>query len=213
MFTGLITEVGKLNRKNRTGDIICLDIHAPEIRINGLKTGDSVAVNGICLTATVLSDKGFTAQAMRETSGRTTLAGWQLGDELNLERPLTLNSFLDGHLVTGHIDGLARITEIIPEGQANRIFFQPPADVTRYIACKGSVALDGVSLTVASVEDDGRFSVGVIPHTLAHTALRRWRPGIQVNLEVDLIARYLERLQTGVQNRGLTLERLLENGF
>jgi len=214
MFTGLVGEVGTLTRLEQNGDVLRLGISAPRLCANGLNPGDSVAVNGICLTVTGLGEDGFTVQAMRETGERTTLPDWRPGRRLNLERPLTLQSFLDGHLVTGHVDGVARVSIIIPEGHAKRIYLQPPAGLARFIARKGSVALDGASLTVASVEEDGRFSVGVIPHTLGHTTLTDWRVGHYVNLEVDILARYLDRLQQCREDRGgLTLERLMENGF
>jgi riboflavin synthase len=215
MFTGLIAEKGKLTLLESANGIIHLTVSAPHIHGQGLRIGDSVAVNGICLTVTALVDKGFRTQVMPETSGRTTLAAWKTGEALNLERALALGGTLDGHLVAGHVDAVAVVREVVPEGSARRITLVPPASLGRYIAEKGSVALDGVSLTVAKIEPDNGFSVGIIPHTLEQTTLANWLPGKRVNLEVDLIARYLERLSqfSGRPGEGLSLSRLAENGF
>ena len=192
MFTGIITDIGEIASLTRTGDDTYLRIRtAYETQI--IVLGASIACNGICLTVTELGADWFVATASAETARITTLSGWQEGDTINLERALKMGDELGGHLVSGHVDGVAVLESVTPSGDSHALRFRAPNALSRYIARKGSVTLDGISLTVNSVEDDC-FSVMIIPHTWAHTTLRQRQVGDTLNLEVDLFARYLERL-------------------
>jgi len=191
MFTGIVTDVGRVRAVERRGDtrlVIATAYDADTIAI-----GASIACSGCCLTAV---DKGrgwFAVDASAETLARTTLGSWREGTAVNLERPLRFGDELGGHLVSGHVDDLARIVDRRPEGDSLRFVVEVPQRHARYIAPKGSVALDGVSLTVNEVAGN-RFGVNVIPHTRQATTFGEALPGTLVNLEVDLIARYLARL-------------------
>jgi riboflavin synthase len=213
MFTGLIGEIGRIESLDRSAGATGVTVRAPGLTASGLRPGDSVAVDGICLTVTRLDARSFQVTAVDETAALTTLSGWRSGKSVNLERALALGDRLDGHLVTGHVDGVAKITAIVPEGQARRVRLSAPGPLGPYLARKGSVALDGVSLTIAG-SGNGEFSVVLIPFTQARTTLGAWAPGQGVNLEVDVVARYVERLQTGrLPDGGLTWERLRSAGF
>ena len=209
MFTGIITEIGIIERLQR-GGVARLRLEAPDTA-DGLAVGGSVAVNGACLTAVEVYAGGFTAEAMTETLSRTNLGRLSAGSRVNLESPLRLGDALDGHLVLGHVDGPARLVENLPDGAALRLTLELPDEtLARYIAPKGSVTLDGVSLTV--IESGGRrFSVGVIPHTAGSTTLGKLPPGWELNLEVDVIARYLDRLTAS--EGGIDRGFLAEHGF
>lgn len=212
MFTGLIEEIGKLAHRR-------LDARGGSLRITcqalqgDLKQGDSVAVNGVCLTVTDFDAQGFTADVMGATLQSTTLGGLPLGTDLNLERALRLQDRLGGHIVSGHVDGIARITALKKAGAALTVSFDAPADCLRYLAHKGSVTLDGVSLTIQGLTATG-FKIGLIPHTQEVTALKQLRVGQSLNLECDLLARYMERLlEPRDSGKGLTLERLAALGY
>ena len=200
MFTGIVSFIGTLlERRGARFSIAC-----PYKRGN-LEEGASIACDGCCLTIVAVSKakgKGavFTVEASNETLARTTLGAWQAGRSINLERPLVLGEELGGHLVTGHIDGRARILARDKDGDSVRFLLEAPAALARFIAPKGSVALDGVALTVNDVEA-ARFGVNIIPYTLAHTTWQDRRPSDLVNLEVDLLARYVARLK---EQEGLT---------
>ncbi|MCK5242921.1 riboflavin synthase [bacterium] len=213
MFTGLTSEVGAIQKIRPQSGIVNLTLYAPKLSATGVKFGDSIAMNGICLTVVELHAKGFTVQVMQETVKHTTLGNWQVGDAINLERALTFADRLDGHLVNGHVDGTAIIHDIRKEGAAQQVVLSATNDVHRYIAKKGSVAIDGVSLTVSEIAEANRFTVALIPHTLVETNLQFLKPGKRVNVEVDIIARYLERLTQSTTRSGLTLEKLREYGF
>ncbi|HXV23025.1 MAG TPA: riboflavin synthase [Alphaproteobacteria bacterium] len=191
MFTGIIMHVGRVRAIVPGGDTrleISVGFDTGELAI-----GASVACSGPCLT---VMDKGpgwFAATVSGETLSRTTLGQWRVGTPVNLERALRLGDELGGHLVTGHVDGIALLIEDRPEGDSRRWALEAPEGLRRFIAAKGSVALDGVSLTVNEVEGRG-FGVNLIPHTLAHTSLGSASPGARLNLEIDLVARYLQRL-------------------
>lgn len=191
MFTGIVVEKGTIHKARGKG-VVTFEVDAPEIS-RELKVGDSVAVNGVCLTATSTSRKRFEVQVMPETLARSTLGDLRRGSGVNLELPLRFNDRLGGHLVQGHVDGVARVIRIEDDSDARRVWFSADEDLLRYLVSKGSVTLDGVSLTVVEV---GRtsFQVALIPHTLEVTTLGRLGIGTNVNVEVDVLAKYVERL-------------------
>jgi riboflavin synthase len=194
MFTGIITDVGQVRRIEKRGDTHV--VIATRFDVGAVDIGASIACSGICLTVVDKgnsSDRWFAVTASGETLSKTTLGAWAPGDPVNLERPLRLGDELGGHIVAGHVDGVAEIVAVTPEGESHRITFEAPSSLAPYIAAKGSVALDGVSLTVNEV-DGPRFGVNIIPHTLKVTTFGRARVGGKVNLEVDLMARYVARL-------------------
>lgn len=192
MFTGIVVETGRVAKAKRSRGLLELEVEAPSIA-RGLDKGDSVAVNGVCLTATSTGRRKFSAQAMRETLERSTLDTLGKGDDVNLELAARLHDRIGGHMVQGHVDGVATAARIEDDGDARRVWLAPEERLLRYMVPKGSVTLDGVSLTLVEV---GRtaFEVALIPHTLAATTLGRLRPGASVNVEVDVIAKYVERL-------------------
>lgn len=192
MFTGIVIERGRVARARKTRALLDLEVEAPHIA-RGLKRGDSVAVNGVCLTATSIRRRRFGVQAMTETLERSTLGGLRRGSAVNLELPARLQDRLGGHLVQGHVDGTAKVLRVEDEGGARRMWLSADDGVLRYLVEKGSIALDGVSLTIADV---GRtaFEVALIPHTLEATTLGGLEPGSEVNVEIDVIAKYVERL-------------------
>jgi riboflavin synthase len=192
MFTGLVEEGGAIAAVARAEEGARLWIAASAV-LDGLEIGDSVAVNGACLTAVEVTRDGFAVDAVAETLRRTTLGGLAAGDHVNLERPMRLGDRLDGHLVQGHVDGVGRVTAARPEGESTVLEVTAPPDLLRYVVEKGSVAVDGVSLTVAARLPDG-FTVALIPHTMAVTTLGPRAVGRPVNLEVDVVAKYVESL-------------------
>ncbi len=200
MFTGIIEAQGLLQRVERVGGDRRFTVVTAGDYLDGLRLGDSVAVSGICLTAVALLARGFVADVSAETLAATTAASWQQGIAVNLERAATPDQPLGGHLVSGHVDGLARLIETHEDARSRRLLFETPKALARYIARKGSVTLDGISLTVNEV-DRCRFGVNIIPHTWQQTTLGRLQPGDAVNLEVDLVARYLERLLEAREER------------
>lgn len=217
MFTGIIQTIGTLSGLSRVGGDLRIEVDAKKLDpLNQIAVGDSIAVNGTCLTATAVSGRGFTADVSQETLSRTTLGQAVLGLSVNLELALQPQSRLGGHLVSGHIDGLGRLISRQKAGRSWRFDFEAPENLARYIAQKGSIGIDGISLTVNEVRGT-RFAVNVVPHTLEVTTLGNAQPDQAVNLEVDLIARYLERLLQGREpdetGRGVTMELLRENGF
>ena len=194
MFTGIITDVGQVRQIEKRGDTHI--VIATHYDVGAIDIGASIACSGVCLTVVdkgAGGDRWFAVTASGETLAKTTLGEWKAGDPVNLERPLRLGDELGGHIVAGHVDGVAQIVEILPEGESSRMTFEAPAELARFIAPKGSVSLDGVSLTVNEVEG-ARFGVNIIPHTQNVTSFGRAKPGGRVNLEVDLLARYVARL-------------------
>ena len=191
MFTGLVSDVGRIVSADTTADGQRLEV---ETRLAGeLAEGDSVAVNGVCLTATAVTAAGFTADAMHETLRRTSLGAAVAAGRVNLELPLRASDRLGGHVVQGHVDGVGTVRSIEPEGFARVVTIEAPAELLRYVVEKGSIAIDGVSLTVSRLDDDA-LAVSLIPETLERTTLGAARPGTPVNLEVDVLAKYVERL-------------------
>jgi riboflavin synthase len=193
MFTGIVQAVGRVQQILPKGGDVELTIDAAELGLANIVVGDSICVSGCCLTATRLDSVSFVADVSRETLAVTTLGEWRVGQRVNLEKALNAGQALGGHYVTGHVDGLARIVSVEPDARSHRIRFQAPAELSRYIARKGSICIDGTSLTVNEVESHV-FGVNLIPHTLTATISGEYRVGSQVNIEVDIIARYLERL-------------------
>ena len=199
MFTGIITDVGRVRRLRRVagpegGANGGLDLSiATRYDPAGIALGASIACSGACLTVVAVEPGAFAAQASAETLACTTLGDWREGTPVNLERALRVGDELGGHIVSGHVDGVATIFERRPDGESVRFVIEAPAALMPYIATKGSVALDGVSLTVNEVERD-RFGVNIIPHTLSHTGFGEARPGQRMNLEIDPFARYVARL-------------------
>lgn len=192
MFTGIVERMGIVAESADSGGKRRFTIEAGRLA-TGLAVGDSVAVNGVCLTAIEVTDQCFTVEAVQETLTRSNLGALQVGSAVNLERPMRADGRFDGHLVQGHVDGVGTIRSITPEGASIRVWIDVPADLRRYVAEKGSVAVDGVSLTVSGVDGEG-CEVVLIPHTLEVTLFGRRHPGEAVNLEVDVIAKYVERL-------------------
>jgi riboflavin synthase len=197
MFTGLIDDIGEIIESNETGAGKTLRI-ATAYDLSSLKTGSSIACAGVCLTVTEQGNKNdrrwFTVEVSPETLQKTTLGSWKAGRRINLERALKIGDAIGGHFVTGHVDAIVRIISRNSEGDYIRFIFSAPAVLSRFIAKKGSVTLDGVSLTVNGVSDDG-FDVMLIPHTLSKTTFAEREEGDMVNIEVDMLARYIARLQ------------------
>lgn len=215
MFTGIVETVGSLKALERRGEDATLVINSAGLDLSDVILGDSIAVNGVCLTVTGLQADGFNADVSSESLGHTCLGELAVGSAVNLEKALTPKSRLGGHIVTGHVDGVGEIIERVPSGRAEKFTVQAPAELARYIARKGSITLDGVSLTVNDV-DNSRFELMIIPHTQQQTIIPEYTPGRRVHLEVDIIARYLERLLTAPEQEqpaGLTLETLAKHGF
>lgn len=215
MFTGLVEEIGTVRDIATVSQGSRLTIAARKV-LAGTRRGDSIAVNGACLTVVDLTPASLVAEVMAETLRVTTLGSLKAGDKVNLERALQLGERLGGHLVSGHIDGVGEIKARQQVGIAWELTLAVPSGLTRYIAPKGSLAVDGTSLTVIGVTGD-QVTIGLIPHTAGNTILGGKGPGDRVNIEVDLLARYLERLllrpREEPEQKGLTLEFLAANGF
>ncbi|WP_257389314.1 riboflavin synthase [Tahibacter caeni] len=193
MFTGIIQAVGRVAALEPVGGDLRLSIDVGELDLGDVRPGDSIAVNGVCLTAIALDAGRFSADVSVETLDCTTLGSLAPGARVNLEKALRLADRLGGHLVSGHVDGVGEVVSIAPDARSLRWVFAVPANLARYVAAKGSVAVDGVSLTVNEV-DGRRFGVNLIPHTMQHTRFVDCTSGTRVNIEVDLMARYAERL-------------------
>lgn len=194
MFTGLVADLGEITAVERSGDGVILRVSS---RLAGeLGEGDSISVNGVCLTATAVRDGSFTADVMNETLRLSSLAEAGPGSQVNLELAMRLEDRLGGHMVQGHVDGVGRVTAVVPDGFAHRLTIAAAPELLRYMVYKGSITVDGVSLTVAGL-DDRSFTVSLIPETLERTNLGAAEPGTTVNLEVDVLAKYVERLMPG----------------
>ena len=193
MFTGLIQATGRISAVEARGGDVRLRIDSGTLELEGVREGDSIAVSGVCLTALELDSRGFSADVSVETLNHTTLGSCRMGDAVNLERSLTLATPLGGHFVSGHVDGVGRVVSISAEARSQRWVFEVPTALRGYIASKGSVAINGVSLTVNELHPTG-FGVNLIPHTIDHTTFGALAAGSAVNIEVDLLARYVERL-------------------
>src|SRR5579871_1115666 len=194
MFTGIVSEIGEVRRIERRADLHITI--AAQFDVSAIEIGASLACSGICLTVTSrgdANDRWFEVTASHETQSKTTAGAWKIGQGINLERPLRVGDELGGHIVTGHVDSTATILETETDGGSMRMVLETPPTLSRYIASKGSIALDGVSLTVNEIDDAG-FGVNLIPHTLKATTFGRSRKGDQVNVEVDILSRYVARL-------------------
>ena len=218
MFTGIVEEIGAVRTVVSGSEWGSLSIGARQV-LEDTRRGDSIAVNGVCLTVTALSRDGFTADVMAETLRRSNLGALKVGEAVNLERALAANGRFGGHIVSGHIDGTVTILSLRRDDNAVWYTVEAAPSLLRYVVEKGSITMDGVSLTVARVEAD-RFSVSLIPHTAAVTVLGRKRPGDVVNLETDVIGKYVEKLllprpkaETDPPAGGITLDFLARNGF
>ncbi|HEY6333719.1 MAG TPA: riboflavin synthase [Blastocatellia bacterium] len=215
IFTGLIVEIGEVVRMDRRSDGAHLRVAARSV-LEGTRIGDSISINGVDLTVVTMDSTGFTADVSLETLKRSTLGELHSGSPVNLERALALGERFGGHMVQGHVDGVGKVLSVSPEGNAYRVRLEFPSELARYIAMKGSITVDGISLTVAGLGEDW-LELAIIPHTWDHTTMRHYRPGTRVNLEVDVLAKYVERLlgdrvATPVGGR-LTIERLVEQGY
>ena len=193
MFTGLVEGVGTLAARETRGGDARLTIDVGALPFERVEMGESISVNGVCLTVVAFDASHFEADASNETLALTTLGGLPVGHALNLERAMRPDDRLGGHLVSGHVDGVGRVLQVVDDARAQRWTFAAPKLLLRYIAQKGSICVDGVSLTVNEVDADG-FEVALIPHTVTHTAFAHTQAGDAVNLEIDLVARYVERL-------------------
>ena len=218
MFTGIIQAVGSIAATENRGGDLRLAINTGKLPLDDVQPGDSIAVSGVCLTVVELNATGFVADVSGETLGCTRMGALAVNDPVNLEKALTLETRLGGHLVSGHVDGIGEVTAREEDSRSVRFTLQAPDELARYIAVKGSICVDGISLTVNAV-DGACFELNIVPHTLRETTMQDYRPGRRVNLEVDLVARYLERLLQGENaakpgsGPGITRELLESCGF
>lgn len=214
MFTGIIEEIGKVKSIVRHSNSIKLTVSARKI-MSDIHIGDSISTNGICLTVTTFTDDSFTVDVMPETMMTTNFKNLKVNDEVNLERALSVNGRLGGHIVSGHIDGIGTIVKKYKDDKAIRMSFSAPSSILELIVKKGSIAIDGISLTVTDL-DSTSFSVSIIEHTQGETTLTSKKIGDTVNLENDVIGKYVQRLLTGHENqnnKGISLDFLESNGF
>lgn len=214
MFTGLVEEMGKIERISAQGEGKRMRVSARKV-LEDMKIGDSIAVNGACLTVTQIDEEGFMTDLSPETLRRTNLGDLSPGDMVNLERPMRLSDRLGGHLVLGHVDEIGLIRSMRGRGESVIMTVQVSPDGMRYVVEKGSVCIDGVSLTIAAIRDGSSFDVALIPHTLKVTTLGLKGPGGRVNVEYDIIGKYVERLlnMKGEDRGGITIDLLREHGF
>ena len=217
MFTGIIQAIGTLRDIQPKGGDLRLTLATGKLDMSDVALGDSIAVNGVCLTAVLFDQQSFSADVSRETLSLTSLGNLARGSKVNLEKALTLQTRLGGHLVSGHVDGLGEVINRHDDARSVRFRIRAPDHLAKYIAMKGSICIDGTSLTVNKV-DGSTFELNIVPHTLQETIMADYRSGTRVNLEVDVIARYLERLLLGEQAAqptatGITEAFLAEHGF
>ena len=193
MFTGIISALGKIAElEERQGDVR-LSIRAPELNFDDVRLGDSIACNGVCLTAVELIDQGFIADVSVETLSLTTIENWEVGTGINLEKAMQATDRFGGHIVSGHVDGIGEVVSLHEDARSWRFNIKAPQNLAKYIAQKGSITVDGTSLTVNAI-NGSELKLNIVPHTMLHTIISDYQVGTKVNLEVDLIARYLERL-------------------
>ena len=215
MFTGIIEAVGRIKKIEPVGGDMRLHVDVGSLDMADVQLGDSIAVNGVCLTAIEFDKKHFAADVSNETINLTSLKDLDIGGEVNLEKALLPTTRLGGHLVSGHVDGLGEVLSIKEASRSIQLIIKAPDDLKHYIAMKGSICIDGTSLTVNKITN-ADFEINIVPHTQQQTIIKNYKPGTKVNLEVDLIARYLERLLTKQEDtteNGITLEALAKAGF
>ncbi|QHJ11163.1 Riboflavin synthase [Paraglaciecola mesophila] len=219
MFTGIIEDVGHIESLTPTGDDIRLRIRVNKLDMSDVALGDSIANNGVCLTVVDMNSSGFSADVSHETIKRSGFADYKAGSKVNLEKAMLPTSRFGGHIVSGHVDGVGEVISVNPVGRYVEIWVQAPKDLARYLAEKGSITVDGVSLTVNAV-DGAKFLITLIPHSLQETIIGGYKKGTKINLEVDVVARYLERLmlgdkaaESGQQKSDISMAFLAENGF
>ncbi|MDI1301783.1 MAG: riboflavin synthase [bacterium] len=218
MFTGIIEAVGSIRAMEARGGDMRLHIATGKLDLSDVKLGDSIATNGVCLTAVALPGDGFVADVSTETLTRSTLKGLKVGAAVNLEKALMPQSRLGGHIVSGHVDGIGEVVSRETSARAVLFRIKAPNELAKYIAEKGSITTDGISLTVNGVHG-AEFDLTIVPHTVQETNIAGWKPGTTINLEVDVIARYLERLLLGEKaadakgDGGISMAFLAENGF
>jgi riboflavin synthase len=218
MFTGIIESIGKIAKMEKRGGDVRLHIATGKLDLSDVALGDSIAVNGVCLTAVLLPGDGFVADVSNETLSLTSLGQLSTGSPVNLEKALTMSTRLGGHLVSGHVDGLGEVIAKSEDARSIRFTVKAPDDLAKYIAHKGSITVDGTSLTVNAVKG-AEFELNIVPHTAQETIMSEYEVGRKLNLEVDLVARYLERLLLGDKaadayaEGGLNMQKLMEAGF
>jgi riboflavin synthase len=220
MFTGIIEDVGVIDSLTPTGEDIRLSIKTHKLDMADVSLGDSIANNGVCLTVVAMHSQGFSADVSHETIKRTGFASYQAGSRVNLEKALQANGRLGGHIVSGHVDGVGQVLSVKSVGRYVEIWIAAPDELAKYLAQKGSITVDGVSLTVNQV-DGAKFLLTLIPHSLKETIIGHYKTGSKVNLEVDVIARYLERLILGDKahhsskstEKDISMTFLAENGY
>lgn len=216
MFTGIIENTGKIAAITPTGGDIRLTIYAPDMDFSDVKLGDSIASNGICLTVVAVDGKNYSVDVSRETLNKTALKHWQIGDTVNLEKAMLPTTRFGGHIVAGHVDGVGKIIKLSKDARSIYIEIQIPDKLMRYTADKGSITLDGISLTTNAIKPSQNLvCLNIIPHTANLTNIaRHWQIGHLVNIEVDLVARYLERLISNQHNcSNIDADFLAQNGF
>lgn len=215
MFTGIIEAIGKIKRIEPVGGDMRLTIDVGTLDMSDVNLGDSIAVNGVCLTAVKFDSSSFVADVSNESISLTSLKHLKAGSAVNLEKALLPTTRLGGHMVSGHVDGLGQVINVSDDGRSIKYSIQVPTELKRYIAVKGSICIDGTSLTINTVNEDC-FDINIVPHTQERTIIQNYKLGTQVNLEVDLVARYLESLLLHSSNEskeGLSLEMLSKAGF
>lgn len=218
MFTGIIEAVGVITAFEPKGEDVSVTVQSGKLDLSDVKLGDSIATNGVCLTVVQLTGQGYVADLSLETLKRSSFAHASAGLRVNLERALTPTTRLGGHIVSGHVDGVGEVVSVKAVGRAKEYWIKAPDELAKYIAEKGSITVDGISLTVNAI-DGALFKLTIVPHTTGETTIDAWQSGTAVNLEVDVIARYLERLLLGekaaksASHSNITMEMLAENGF
>lgn len=221
MFTGIIEDVGQIQSLVPSGDDIRLTVKVDKLDLSDVALGDSIANNGVCLTVVALSAQSFSADVSHETIKRSGFANYRAGSSINLEKAMLATSRLGGHIVSGHVDGVGEVLSMNPVGRYVEIWLKAPNELAKYLAEKGSITVDGVSLTVNGV-DGGKFLITLIPHSMQQTIIGGYKKGTKVNLEVDVIARYLERLMLGdkaaeptvhPQKKEISMAFLADNGY
>ena len=196
MFTGIISAIGNIVHLEQRGGDVRLTICSGNLSLAYVQLGDSIACNGACLTAVELTGEGFVADVSVETLNLTTIANWKTGSRINMEKAMQANDRFGGHIVSGHVDGIGEVVSLSEDARSWRFRIRAPRDLAKYIAHKGSITVDGTSLTINKVEGS-EFELNIVPHTMTHTVMSDYEVGTKVNLEVDLVARYLERLLLG----------------